>query len=107
SILLDPPVHYGLGEYYYRGRPALGSTDQSRMFDPNQILRKASEPRMVGLYAAGAAAGGLLMAISEMSRGPKGHHGATGRAGRILLGLSVAVGGAVLATVSWQNQALV
>lgn len=103
ETLMNMPVHYAIGEYYYRGRPALGAAAVPIGDTVNKAL-DAMEGPWPRVVASGAlAVGGILMAASEVSRGAKGHHGGAGRVGRIAVGGAAAYYGLLWAFRAWQQ----
>lgn len=82
----NPPSD--LGEYYQDGRPV-----QPRLGALETVAGQASTPlpRLIG--SAALAVGGVLMAVSELSKGQKGHHTGIGKWGRVALGAGAAYWG--------------
>lgn len=83
-----------LGEYYQDGHPVgRQRLSGARIGALEAVAEKASTPlpRLIG--SAALAIGGALMAVSELSKGDKGHHTALGKWGRVAVGAGAAYWG--------------
>lgn len=90
------PVGPQVGEYYQDGRVTPARVGALPTLE--ELSAKAAAPLPRLLFSGALAIGGLLMAVSEINRGPKGHHGPLGRYGRMAVGAGAAYWGFLYVT---------